>query len=64
MVSNQPTALPPERNSAARASQPHAADGEVRSEALFTGRREVTILHAGERYRLRLTRANKLILTK
>jgi hemin uptake protein HemP len=34
------------------------------SEALFAGRREITIRHGTEQYRLRLTRMNKLILTK
>jgi hemin uptake protein HemP len=32
--------------------------------ALFAGRREVIIVHAGQPYRLQLTRQNKLILTK
>jgi hemin uptake protein HemP len=31
---------------------------------LFGGGREVIILHAGERYRLRITANDKLILTK
>lgn len=31
---------------------------------LFAGRSEVVILHGAEAYRLRLTRQNKLILTK
>lgn len=31
---------------------------------LFRGRREVVIVHAGQEYRLRITRADKLILTK
>ncbi|WP_407518809.1 hemin uptake protein HemP [Methylobacterium oryzisoli] len=30
----------------------------------MSGRREVIILHAGERYRLRITANDKLILTK
>ncbi|MEG1971435.1 MAG: hemin uptake protein HemP [Burkholderiaceae bacterium] len=34
------------------------------SQQLFRGRREVVIRHAGEDYRLRITRLNKLILTK
>jgi hemin uptake protein HemP len=34
------------------------------SAELFASRREVVIEHAGECYRLRLTRRNKLILTK
>ena len=36
----------------------------VRAEALFAGAREVIIEHGGIEYRLRLTRADKLILTK
>jgi hemin uptake protein HemP len=37
----------------------------IPSETLFAlGRREVVILHDGQAYRLRLTRQNKLILTK
>lgn len=31
---------------------------------LFAGRREVIIVHRGEEYRLRITRQEKLILTK
>lgn len=31
---------------------------------IFVGTREVIITHGGERYRLRLTAQNKLILTK
>lgn len=34
------------------------------TEHLFAGRREITIEHAGERYRLRITRRNKLLLQK
>ncbi|HEX7125822.1 MAG TPA: hemin uptake protein HemP [Thermodesulfobacteriota bacterium] len=34
------------------------------SRLLFEGSREVLILHGGEEYRLRITRAGKLILTK
>lgn len=37
---------------------------EIRSAALMNGRREVVILHAGERYRLRITANDRLILTK
>lgn len=36
----------------------------VEASALMAGRREVVILHRGERYRLRVTQSNKLILTK
>lgn len=31
---------------------------------LFAGKRELIILHQGEQYRLRITRQEKLILTK
>jgi len=43
-----------------------AAESErgIASAALFQGRREVVILHRGQTYRLRITRADKLILTK
>jgi hemin uptake protein HemP len=36
----------------------------ISSEALLAGRRQLIIQHGGERYRLLLTRSNKLILTK
>jgi len=36
----------------------------VRSAGLFRESREVIIMHHEEQYRLRLTRADKLILTK
>ena len=36
----------------------------VDAQALFQGTREVWIEHAGVRYRLRITRRNKLILQK
>ena len=36
----------------------------VASEDLFQGQRELLIEHAGETYRLRLTRNGKLILNK
>ena len=44
-----------------RNSEPEAA---IDSTYLMAGRREVTILHGGERYRLRVTANDKLILTK
>lgn len=37
---------------------------QSRSEDLLQGRRELLIRHGEEQYRLRLTRMNKLILTK
>jgi hemin uptake protein HemP len=40
------------------------ADNSIDTRELFIGTREVTITHGGERYRLRLTALNKLILTK
>ena len=36
----------------------------VPSAAIFQGRREIIIVHHGQEYRLRITRADKLILTK
>jgi len=36
----------------------------IDAQQLFRGRREVWIEHAGVRYRLRITRRNKLILQK
>jgi hemin uptake protein HemP len=36
----------------------------VDSGQLFEGHRELIILHRGEAYRLRITRQDKLILTK
>jgi hemin uptake protein HemP len=36
----------------------------IESASLFQGRQEVVIAHDGHEYRLRITRQNKLILTK
>jgi hemin uptake protein HemP len=36
----------------------------IQSPALFSGDREVIIIHQAQEYRLRITRAEKLILTK
>jgi hemin uptake protein HemP len=41
-----------------------AGPRRVYSPALFRGEREVVIIHQGQEYRLRITRADKLILTK
>lgn len=41
-----------------------AAAGRLSSSALFGGAREIVILHRGQEYRLRITKAEKLILTK
>ena len=43
---------------------PAAGDRQVPSASLFQGRREIVIVHHGQEYRLRITRADKLILTK
>ena len=39
-------------------------DAEIVSANLLQGRREIVIRHAGQRYRLRITANDKLILTK
>lgn len=39
-------------------------DNRIESRDLFVGTREITIAHASDIYRLRLTAQNKLILTK
>jgi hemin uptake protein HemP len=47
--------------------EPHERDRaprRIHSPALFDGAREVVIVHQGQEYRLRITRADKLILTK
>lgn len=45
-------------------NQPAEAATMLTSEQLLAGQREVLIRHAGEVYRLRLTRSGKLILQK
>ena len=37
---------------------------QIASTSLFHGRREIVIVHHGQEYRLRITKADKLILTK
>jgi hemin uptake protein HemP len=49
------------REAPPRAAVPRAA---VRSDDLFRGTHEIVIVHRDEEYRLRITRAGKLILTK
>jgi hemin uptake protein HemP len=58
--------LPMRPSSAPDPAPTGEADGPVqsRSEDLLQGRRELLIRHGDEQYRLRLTRMNKLILTK
>lgn len=36
----------------------------IASTELFRGRRDIVILHRGQEYRLHITKADKLILTK
>ena len=60
---------PDSRNHAANAAfsqSPEAIDPRprLRSVDLFGSAREILIEHAGEYYRLRLTRQGKLLLTK
>jgi len=45
-------------------ADPGAGRRTVTSAALFAGGRELVIRHGSEEYRLRITRAGKLILTK
>jgi len=40
------------------------AGGRIASTDLFRGRREIVIVHRGQEYRLHITKADKLILTK
>jgi hemin uptake protein HemP len=53
------TASEPPRSESAEGRHPRWT-----SRDLFGGRREIVIVHAGQEYRLRITRADKLILTK
>lgn len=57
--------LPPDSspNPLPRSPAPPASS-VIRSEALLGGQKEILIEHAGEMYRLRLTRNGKLILQK
>lgn len=57
-----PTAMTATLPSDRGAVDPVVADLETSS--LFAGRSELTIRHMGQFYRLRITRAGKLILTK
>jgi hemin uptake protein HemP len=43
---------------------PGASRLRLSSRDLFRGQREIVILHGGHEYLLRITRADKLILTK
>lgn len=48
----------------ARGAAPAPRRPVVRTEELFGTRREIIIKHGEEEYRLRITRTDKLILTK
>ncbi len=54
---DQPTPLKLEKNATTKGKV-------IRADQLFGQEREICIEHAGERYRLRITRRNKLILQK
>jgi hemin uptake protein HemP len=47
-----------------RPHSPGAAPAKIESKTLLAGQREAIIVHCGEEYRLRITRQEKLILTK
>ena len=49
---------------AAEAPAPPAPVRRVESASLFQRGREVVIVHHGQEYRLRITKSDKLILTK
>jgi len=49
---------------AGRRSSKESVERRYDSQALFCGRQEILIEHAGHAYRLRITRQDKLILTK
>ena len=53
----------PVEPSVAREGAPRAAV-RIASTELFRGRREIVIVHRGQEYRLHITKADKLILTK
>lgn len=59
----QPSNAPPSRPDDTADAVP-AGRKPCRSEDLFGRSNELVILHDGEEYRLRITRNNKLILTK
>jgi hemin uptake protein HemP len=55
---------PGEAPIAREASAPARAAVRLASTELFRGRREIVIVHRGQEYRLHITKADKLILTK
>ena len=54
----------PQAGRPAQEPAPMKPKKRLTSEALFDGGIELLILHAGEEYRLRITKNGKLILTK
>lgn len=59
-----PSAVRAARPEPVRPAAARASAQRVDSHRLLGGRRELVIDHAGQEYRLRLTRNDKLILTK
>ena len=57
-MSDDPGEAPATRETAA------APAVRIASADLFRGRRDIVILHRGQEYRLHITKADKLILTK
>jgi hemin uptake protein HemP len=55
---------PAESSVAREAPAPARAGVRIASTELFQGRREIVIVHRGQEYRLHITKADKLILTK
>lgn len=55
---------PPETAPLAAVDKDQAPTTAIDSAQLLQGRKEVVLLHQGQPYRLQLTRAGKLILTK
>jgi hemin uptake protein HemP len=46
------------------AGEPATGPARIVSTELFRGQREIVIVHRGQEYRLHITKADKLILTK
>ncbi len=59
---NQPSRAA--RTNELEAGRPDSSMPTIESVALMGGQRELIIRHGAERYRLRVTASNKLILTK
>jgi hemin uptake protein HemP len=59
-MSEQPSQPPPRRKTNDQADEPRVIDAQE----LFQGEREIWLELDGIRYRLRITRRNKLILQK